>query len=113
MPDGLELNAGSGGATLATDDAGAPGHVQIVKLAISADGSATALNADNTNGLDVDVTRVGGTWKKPAAGQDQNDSSRHRKGESAGQTPSQGSLACARLSASSGQLRRCTSSQRS
>lgn len=46
MADGIELNAGSGGATLATDDAGAAGHVQIVKLALSADGSAAALTAD-------------------------------------------------------------------
>lgn len=61
MADGLQLNAGSGGATLATDDAGAAGHVQVVKLAISADGSATAIPADAANGIDVDVTRVGGT----------------------------------------------------
>src|ERR1043165_4584308 len=36
---------------IATDDAGAGGHVQIVKLAISTDGSATALTADNTSGM--------------------------------------------------------------
>lgn len=46
---------------IATDDAGANGHVQIVKLAISADGSATVIPADATNGIDVDVTRVSGT----------------------------------------------------
>lgn len=46
MADGLELNAGSGGATLATDDAGLAGHVQVVKLAISTDGSATPITAD-------------------------------------------------------------------
>ena len=61
MADNIELNAGSGGATLATDDAGVGGHVQIVKLAISTDGSATAIPAEATNGLDVDVTRVQGT----------------------------------------------------
>lgn len=43
---------------IATDDAGASGHVQIIKLAISTDGSATAIPADATNGLDVDVTRL-------------------------------------------------------
>lgn len=41
---------------IATDDAGSPGHVQMVKLAISTDGSATALTADNTDGLLVKVT---------------------------------------------------------
>ena len=46
---------------VATDDAGAAGQVQIIKLAISADGSATVIPADAANGLDVDVTRVGGT----------------------------------------------------
>jgi len=46
------------GTVIATDDAGAGGHVQIVKLAISTDGSATAIPAEATNGLDVDVTRV-------------------------------------------------------
>lgn len=58
--DNIELNSGSGGATLATDDAGAGGHVQIVKLAVSTDGSATTLTADNTNGLLVDVKRIQG-----------------------------------------------------
>ena len=46
---------------VATDDAGAAGQVQIIKLAISTDGSATVIPADAANGLDVDVTRVGGT----------------------------------------------------
>lgn len=46
---------------VATDDAGAAGQVQIIKLAISTDGSATIIPADAANGLDVDVTRVGGT----------------------------------------------------
>lgn len=45
---------------IATDDAGANGHVQILKLAISADGVATVIPADASNGLDVDVTRVQG-----------------------------------------------------
>jgi hypothetical protein len=46
------------GEVVATDDAGAGGHIQIIKLAISADGSVTVIPADATNGLDVDVTRV-------------------------------------------------------
>ena len=58
MADGLTLNAGAGGATLATDDAGAAGHIQLVKLAIATDGSAVVIPAEETNGLDVDVTRV-------------------------------------------------------
>lgn len=58
MADGITLNAGSGGATLCTDDTGATGHVQVVKLAVSTDGSATPIGADSTNGLDVDVTRL-------------------------------------------------------
>ena len=57
MADGVDISAGSG-TKIATDDAGASGHVQIIKLAISADGSATVIPADATNGLDVDVTRV-------------------------------------------------------
>lgn len=40
---------------IATDDAGAGGHVQIVKLAVSTDGSATPLTADNTDGLLVNL----------------------------------------------------------
>lgn len=57
MPDGVAITAGAG-TTVATDDAGASGHVQIIKLAISADGSATVIPADASNGLDVDVTRL-------------------------------------------------------
>lgn len=44
--------------TVSTDDAGALGQVQRVKLATSGDGEATHVPADLTNGLDVDVTRV-------------------------------------------------------
>jgi hypothetical protein len=40
---------------IATDDAGAGGHVQVVKLAISTNGSATPLTADNTDGLLVNL----------------------------------------------------------
>lgn len=57
MADNVAITAGSG-TTIATDDAGAGGHVQVVKLAISTDGSATYIPAEATNGLDVDVTRV-------------------------------------------------------
>jgi len=49
---------------IATDDAGASGHVQIVKLALSADGSATAITAD-ANGLEVQGAGTAGT---PAGG---------------------------------------------
>lgn len=59
MADNVAITAGSG-TSIATDDAGAGGHVQIVKLAISTDGSATVIPADATNGIDVDVTRVSG-----------------------------------------------------
>lgn len=47
MADNVQITAGSG-TTIATDDAGAGGHVQIVKLAISTDGSATAIPADGS-----------------------------------------------------------------
>jgi hypothetical protein len=57
MADGVAITAGSG-TTVATDDTGATGHVQIVKLGISTDGSITFIPADATNGLLVDVSRV-------------------------------------------------------
>lgn len=68
MADGVILNSGSGGVTAATDDCGVAGHAQVVKLAISTDGSATAIPADATNGIDVDVTRVQGTVAVSNAG---------------------------------------------
>jgi hypothetical protein len=46
MADGLTLNAGSGGATLATDDIGGT-HYQIVKLAAGALDSATLVSSSN------------------------------------------------------------------
>ena len=58
MADTVTLDPGAGGAVVATDDAGAGGHVQIVKLAISTDGSATVIPADATNGLLSDVKRI-------------------------------------------------------
>lgn len=59
MADGVAITAGSG-TTILTDETGT-GHAQVVKLAISTDGSATLIPAEATNGLDVDVTRVQGT----------------------------------------------------
>ncbi len=52
------------GSVIATDDAGASGHVQIVKLARSADGSAVAITADADGllvnlGANNDVTVTG------------------------------------------------------
>ena len=52
MADTIELDAGSGGAICATDDCGAAGHTQIVKLAYSGDGVATPILAD-AKGLEV------------------------------------------------------------
>ena len=49
MADGVAITAGAG-TTIATDDCGAAGHAQIVKLGIATDGSATAIPADK-NGL--------------------------------------------------------------
>lgn len=60
MADGVAITAGAG-TTVATDDAGAAGHIQIIKLAVSADGSAVLIPGDAANGLDVDVTRLPGT----------------------------------------------------
>lgn len=53
MADGLTWTPGTG-ATIATDDAGAAGHVQLVKLAVSADGSATPIPA-TASGLAVNT----------------------------------------------------------
>jgi hypothetical protein len=57
MADGVAITAGSG-TTILTDDTGAGGHAQVMKLAISTDGSGTLVPADTGNGLDVDVTRL-------------------------------------------------------
>jgi hypothetical protein len=51
LADTVEISAGTG-TTIATDDAGVGGHVQIVKLALSADGSAAPILAD-AKGLEV------------------------------------------------------------
>lgn len=54
MADGVPITAGTG-TTIATDDTGATGHVQLVKLAYSADGSPTLITAD-ANGLKVNAS---------------------------------------------------------
>lgn len=46
MADNLELNAGSGGATLAADDVGGV-HYQVIKLAVGADGSADLISGSD------------------------------------------------------------------
>lgn len=59
MADTITIPAtGSGTATpvVATDDAGAAGHVQVVKLAIATDGSATAIPGTAATGLYVNPT---------------------------------------------------------
>lgn len=53
MADGVQISAGSG-TTILTDDTGAGGHAQVVKLGISTDGSGTLIPADGTNGLKVE-----------------------------------------------------------
>ncbi|RDI73314.1 hypothetical protein Gocc_2914 [Gaiella occulta] len=53
MADGIPITAGAG-TTVATDDTGATGHVQLFKLAYSADGSPTLVPAD-ANGLLVNT----------------------------------------------------------
>lgn len=56
MADGIELNAGTGGATLATDDV-AGVHYQIVKLAVGAADSATLVG----NAAPIPVSDAGGS----------------------------------------------------
>src|SRR4029077_17027869 len=58
MADQVAITPGSG-VSISTDDAGASGQVQRVKLTYSADGVATHVGAD-ANGLDADVTRIAG-----------------------------------------------------
>lgn len=55
MADNVSISAGSG-TDIATDEVTGTGeHVQIVKLAIAADGSRTALPGDGTDGLLVNL----------------------------------------------------------
>lgn len=66
MADGVAITAGSG-TTILTDDT-ASGHAQVVKLAISADGSATLAPADATDGLRVYESRPGSSSVASVAG---------------------------------------------
>lgn len=54
MADGVAITAGSG-TTILTDDTGAGGHAQVVKLAIATDASPTLIPADGTDGLLVNL----------------------------------------------------------
>lgn len=60
MADGVTVD--NGGLTdylIATDDAGASGHIALVKLAYSADGSAALVTADSTGLAVQDVSAQG------------------------------------------------------
>ncbi len=60
MADHFEITAGSG-TKIHTDEGGVSGgHMQTVKLAVSADGVETFIPATVANGLLVDVSRVAG-----------------------------------------------------
>lgn len=54
MADNVPITPGAG-ADIATDDCGAGGHTQIIKLAISTNGSVTLIPADATDGLLVNL----------------------------------------------------------
>ena len=66
MADGVPITPGVG-VTVASDDCGAAGHAQIVKLAVSANGDATPISATAADGVLVnlgtnnDVTITSGT----------------------------------------------------
>jgi hypothetical protein len=57
VADNVELDPGTGGAVVATDQINANEHVQYVKLMDGTADSAAKIGGDATNGLDVDVTR--------------------------------------------------------
>ena len=60
MADNVPITAGSG-TDVATDQVTGTGeHVQLFKVAVSADGDRTLVPADTSNGLLVDVSRVQG-----------------------------------------------------
>lgn len=61
MADNVTLNAGSGGATLKTDQLADLSHVQYVKVMDGTADGTGVIAGDATYGLDVDVTRVGGS----------------------------------------------------
>ena len=54
MADGVLITAGTG-TTILTDDTGAGGHAQVIKLAISADGSGTLVPASVADGMTVNL----------------------------------------------------------
>ncbi len=58
MADNVPITAGTG-TDIATDDVGSV-HYQRVKLDGGGDGAAAPILGDSSNGLDVDVTRLGG-----------------------------------------------------
>lgn len=60
MADNVAITAGSG-TSIATDQLAGGEHVQKVKLLDGTADSGAAIAGDATYGLDVDVTRVGGT----------------------------------------------------
>lgn len=59
MADNLTLNAGSGGASLKTDQLADNSHVQYIKLLDGTADSAAVIPGDATNGLKVQVTTSG------------------------------------------------------
>jgi hypothetical protein len=60
VADNVPITAGVG-TDIATDEVTTTGeHVQLFKMAVSADGSRTLVPADSSNGLLVDVSRVQG-----------------------------------------------------
>ncbi len=60
MADNVPITADSG-TNIATDEVTGTGeHVQVVKLAVSADGSRTALTADNTNNAVLTLAKADG-----------------------------------------------------
>lgn len=72
MADGVDITAGSG-TTILTDDTGATGHAQVVKIAYSADGSPTLTTVDADGvlvnlGANNDVTVTGTVTANLAAG---------------------------------------------
>jgi hypothetical protein len=60
MPDNVLVDNGTLTDFTASTDEAASGHIQRVKLTVSADGGDAHIPADAANGLDVDVTRTPG-----------------------------------------------------
>ena len=66
--EAVTANAGTGGADFAVDTITGDVQVPYVKLMSGADAAEDLIGGDATNGLDVDVTRVGGTVAVSNAG---------------------------------------------